>query len=798
LQLEAAKHRYLSVITGALVVLILVTTSIPVSFTSAVLNLVPNGDFEKGLSDWRGLWTRESNAGQVVLDMQTYHRGTCSARIEHWGKQDWSFDPNAWVDVKSGDLFELEAWVRIQGNGHVTLGVVAYDKRDSVLDWQFAGRTLTGPKGWTSLLCRFFIPQNIVKIHPRLTGDSISVVWLDDFSLAKRGNVIYKEQSEELTIKNAAISVTLHTGDVTLSVYDKRTGGTWSQQPLMPDALLKEAHLMDHGIKMVCYHASSAAAMIVSLELHDDLPELTMTISMEGALPIRLQFPNPFVTETGTYLVVPVNEGVSYPVDDTSIEPMEFIAYGGHGICMAFWGVTDGEKGHMAIIETPDDAFIRINRLSGKLCVSPGWDSQKGEFGYPRRLRYVFFDRGGHVAICKRYRTYAQTIGLFKTLKQKLQENQNVDLLVGAVNVWCWEDPRSIVPEMRSLGIDRILWTTDYSSQCTPEIIKAMNEMNVLTSRYDIYEIVMDPENFKFLDVTYISPDWPTDAWPKDIIVGPDGDWVRGWPVKGKDGQWYYCGVLSDKQALKYAKNRIPEELKTKTYRSRFIDTTTALPWLENYRPYDPMTRSESRYWRTELLRFVSEEMRLVTGSETGHDAAVPYVHYFEGMLSLGPYRVPDAGRNVQQIWDVIPEQVLKFQVGHQYRLPLWELVYHDCVVAQWYWGDYSNKLPTLWDKRDLFNTLYGTPPMFMFDRAIWQQNRERFVRSYRSVCPVARTVGYSQMVDHRFLTQDRSVQQTVFANGITVTVNFGSASYRLPDGTHVPPMGYNVSPAPT
>ena len=54
----------------------------------------------------------------------------------------------------------------------------------------------------------------------------------------------------------------------------------------------------------------------------------------------------------------------------------------------------------------------------------------------------------------------------------------------------------------------------------------------------------------------------------------------------------------------------------------------------------------------------------LVTGSETGHEAAVPYVHYFEGMLSLGPYRVPDAGRDMQRIWDEVPAQVAKFQTG--------------------------------------------------------------------------------------------------------------------------------------
>ena len=71
--------------------------------------------------------------------------------------------------------------------------------------------------------------------------------------------------------------------------------------------------------------------------------------------------------------------------------------------------------------------------------------------------------------------------------------------------------------------------------------------------------------------------------------------------------------------------------------------------------------------------------------------------------------------------------------------------------------------------------------------------NRDRFVQSYRNTCPVARATGYSEMTDHRFLTADRCVQQTAFANGVTVTVNFGDASYKLPDGTDLAPKGLHV-----
>ena len=85
-------------------------------------------------------------------------------------------------------------------------------------------------------------------------------------------------------------------------------------------------------------------------------------------------------------------------------------------------------------------------------------------------------------------------------------------------------------------------------------------------------------------------------------------------------------------------------------------------------------------------------------------------------------------------------------------------------------------------------------PPMFMFSREFWEQNKDRFVQSYKNTCTVARAVGYSEMVDHSFLTDDRSVQQTRFANGVVVTVNFGDKPFTLPDGATLAPMSQRVT----
>jgi len=583
------------------------------------------------------------------------------------------------------------------------------------------------------------------------------------------------------------LTVTVDPADATFHVTDKKAGRTWRQSAISSVPAVQTAEAVSDRITLRLRPAGGTLDLTVTLRLEGR--ELVVELRGDGELRSPLKYPHPFLGEPGDYLVIPMNEGISYPVRDPSVPLHRLIAYGGHGLCMAFFGATDGARGWMGILETPDDAAIRLNRADGKLLVSPEWDGQKGRLGYARRLRYVFLDQGGHVAIAKRYRQYARQMGRLKTLEEKRRENPNVDLLLGAVNIWCWErNPVRLIETIRTAGIERILWSHGQS----PADLKRMNELGVLTSRYDIYQDVMNPEHFPRL--RGVHADWPTKAWPDDLMRGADGRLVKGWEVEARDGSRIACGVLCDKRALDYARERIPSELATHPYRCRFIDTTTASPWRECYDPRHPMTRTESREWKMALLDYVSRDNRLVTGCETGHDAAVPFLHYFEGMLSLGPYRVPDAGRRMQVIWTNVPEAVAKFQVGHQYRLPLWELVYHDCVVAQWYWGDYSNKLPALWDKRDLFNALYGTPPMFMFDRRLWEQNQQRFVQSYRTTCPLARKVACAEMTDHRFLTQDRAVQQTTFANGVTVVANFGDHPHRMADGRTVAALGLAVT----
>jgi len=78
---------------------------------------------------------------------------------------------------------------------------------------------------------------------------------------------------------------------------------------------------------------------------------------------------------------------------------------------------------------------------------------------------------------------------------------------------------------------------------------------------------------------------------------------------------------------------------------------------------------------------------------------------------------------------------------------------------------------------------------MYLFDGAQWEAKKAQFAASYQVAAPVARATGYHEMTDHQILTPDRTVQRTVFANGVTVTVNFGERPHRMPDGSEIPAL---------
>jgi len=66
------------------------------------------------------------------------------------------------------------------------------------------------------------------------------------------------------------------------------------------------------------------------------------------------------------------------------------------------------------------------------------------------------------------------------------------------------------------------------------------------------------------------------------------------------------CGVICDRPRAGLCARAGAADLATHPYLGRFIDTTTAAP-CTNATTRAPMTRTESKQWKMELLRYMSE-----------------------------------------------------------------------------------------------------------------------------------------------------------------------------------------------
>ena len=747
----------------------------------AAENLLVNPAFD-GPQGWDQIWTREGNAGKTELEDGVL-------QVTYTGAHDWSVGQSRRVDSAPGEVYEISGKVKVlSGSGEAQLSLVTRDGSGQVMAWDYAMQRTSGPGDWKTLGTNFVVPGDCASLQFRLTGwGSGTFLFKGPFLTrlkeapkvaALKGPLSISSTSLTLTLDPAAQQLYLATSAGVTFDFDAKSllASVLSANRPTPDRL---------DLQLVNPSGPNLKASLVAGSTF-----ATLTLQGDGPMLGDYAYPGPLLSRTGQSWVLPVNEGLLVPSDDPEFQTWDLVLYGGHGLCMPFIGLTDGKASLLAIAETQDDASVHFTTPTAAhtSTFTFNWQPSRQSWRYKRVLRLVPV-AGGHVAVAKAYRAYADEKGLLVTLKEKAKTVPAVDKLVGAVNLWWWGDaPRwtqddtgalAFAEELKARGVTRVLW----SHEQNPGTVKGLNDLGFLTGRYDIYQDVWGPED---------PHGWVNhDGWPNDIVRLPDGDFMRGW-VDRDGGKAYPAGVICSTRALNLERKKVPPDLVAHAYGARFLDTTTASPLRECYDKNHPLSRSDDRKNKMELLAYLSRDQKLVTGSETGMDMAVPYLHYFEGMMSLGPYRLPDSGYDLTT-YKAPSEEFKTFQLGPKYRIPLFELVFHDCVADSWYWGDSSNRVPEFWDERDMFNALYGTMPLFILDQRAWDGDKDRFVKSAKDATAVARATGYSEMTDHQFLTPDHTVQETRFADGTQVWANFSGKAYKVRPGLTVKPRTFRA-----
>ena len=144
---------------------------------------------------------------------------------------------------------------------------------------------------------------------------------------------------------------------------------------------------------------------------------------------------------------------------------------------------------------------------------------------------------------------------------------------------------------------------------------------------------------------------------------------------------------------------------------------------------------------------------------------------------------------------------MLGFTYGPQNRVPLFQLVFHDAVVCTRRWNDHYGRDMDLWRLSDLMSIVHGTPPIVKFRgddtphvmKEEFKTVRKLYMRTCRDVCGWHEKIGFDEMTDHRFLTENRLVQETRFSSGHAVVVNFGLEVWDDDRGFQVPAKEFHT-----
>jgi hypothetical protein len=587
-------------------------------------------------------------------------------------------------------------------------------------------------------------------------------------------------------VENDRLRVTLRNAAGTISVLDKAARHTWTQaaDPNAPAAPFSAVESIAGGVAFEARSRSGGKPVVFRIRL--TLPATGGDLRVEAdvvdrAAPfVNTSFLAPFLLDspTGAIVVADYSNGHLYPVD---LKPFP---RGRFNIDMPWVGVCDLARGfgYALIAETADDAGFEMVTVDagGRPRSAPRivWDASMGTFRYTRRALYHFSARGGYVALAKHYRALAREQGLLVTLAEKLRKNPNLARIFGAPDVWGGASIR-FACEAKQAGVDKMLLQANATSA---DDMRAINELGYLSSRYDVYQDILGIESESQIDSR---ADWV----PANVVLRADGTRMPAWLTWDKKQFMKRCPTFW-KRAAQIV---IPKDLAKFPYLGRFIDVTTAEGPYECYDPAHPLNRTERVGRANDQLAYV-RSLNLVTGGEHGRWWAVPHLDYIEGMMSGGYTSWPAGYLKRPKSKDEeftnpngskLPKwaEYEKYGIGQEFRVPLWELVFHDCVISTWYWGDSSDFLieaaPEITAKKDAYNILYGTMPMMWANaEGSWTRNRDLFLRTYRNTCKLHEQVAATEMVSHEFLTPDRAVQRTHFSDGTVAVVNFGASTY--------------------
>jgi hypothetical protein len=644
---------------------------------------------------------------------------------------------------------------------------------------------------------------------------------------------------------------------------------TWNQGTAGGGASFSGGSLQSQtATKIVWQNASiNGVSLTVTVELVAPYSngDLRVTLSNTStAMPSGgIAYPYPFHTANGSgNAIVPVNSGYVVPTSDSSM-PSKVSPIGTRR--MEFCGGTDSSNSAawVGIFETSDDVNLTMptagSTVSGSLFYGTGpiWSGSNNNasqttnlLSYNRSIRYRFFTTGGYVAVAKHFRSFADSKGWVKTLAEKAAdfpgttETTNAVLKsIGAPIIYLWGDGRStaMLDALKTAGVNKALiqFSVNHSNQSgtfDTSLFSYAQGKGYNVGIYDIYTTARTTGGGSPYDgFTYL---WPNSTTAQSWAWVPT---PGGSPEAAQGGSgWNICMTKQEQFALG---TRLSARITDFGLDSEFYDVHCAQAPRECYHSGHFQSRTTDIAKRQAMLNdaysgLANPSKRLLTGSEQARSWAVPYLIWGEGQQHLGQIDSQGTVSGSSEIggwggangkssnWPGIMVDMQNLSALNNgaemnalmldgYQAPLWDLVYHDCVLSTLHWERAQNHFLYVWDKADLsailrgqtalLNLVYqgtGTSPTadapaYVTDNiglkwsTRWLDTvndpgnrvKNRVLQTITNVAGWHAQVGLLEMTDHQWLTTDRTVQKAEFSanggvSGYGVVVNFGTYNY--------------------
>lgn len=627
--------------------------------------------------------------------------------------------------------------------------------------------------------------------------------------------------SAATTIENSALSLSV-ADDGVMTVVDKRCGVTWRQGVPKGAKGLGVKSAEKTGPRAVAVRLAGTRRLVIELDAME--PEVSVTLepgkdTKELAETDRLDVMLPFFPPSKDSEIVWTNRaGALYPVTERVFGPAPWVV-GGKEMMMCWFGIVDArcKAGMMTIVDTPDDAHVEFRERDGLWAPGVRWLPSRGRIAYPRRLIHRFFDIGGYVAQAKHYRAYKIAQGEFRTLREKAEHNPWVDKLIGGVG-------GRIIHNNVGLSREYLTRLPEYGIHSGPLTLRAKDDL----------EGVMTPEVTQTLiDQGFLLMHWYTTAWAlpnePDTLLTPQYMKNPRFTISRTGG---YLTKVSKKKGEEEAE--LPESGFTRlcshdylNKATQFLDRMNQLypmkpkgfsatcglkidmlceDLFECYAPGHELTRSQDKAERIEALAALKQR-GFILSAEGGNDWQVPWLeHAYDplGLQRAQQRRIASATWSIKYPVDPgIGPQYDEYYFGATKRVPLYDLVYHDCIVGTLHDADSFNMYyktreedAKYWRLKELLSILHGQAPNFYLTvDEFFEEQHARIKQSIDLVCPWHEKVGYDEMVDHEYLTDDRMVQQTRFSSGWTAIVNFSETeTFVGAGGVKIGPLDFAVS----